>query len=238
MQKRPPANQLYLVLLTLLSSGTAAAGVAIFLWIVLRDGLGIIEVLLVPLFAILYFWIATGFWTATFGFIREWRAQKHEVTRTESYHRPLPRTAIVMPIYNENAVDVHSAVAAMYVDLTCTGKGEFFDFFILSDTTDPDVWLEEEAAWASLRATLKGRAGIYYRRREHNSARKSGNIRDFCERWGRDYRYMLVLDADSLLKGRTMIEMVQRMEADQMIGILQSPPVPINRHSLFARLQQ
>ena len=49
---------------------------------------------------------------------------------------------------------------------------------------------------------------------------------------------MIVLDADSLVEGETMTTMVDRISADQRLGILQVPPVPVGRSSLFARIQQ
>jgi membrane glycosyltransferase len=49
---------------------------------------------------------------------------------------------------------------------------------------------------------------------------------------------MIVLDADSLMAGETLVEMVYRMERDPGIGILQAPTQPVNRQSLFARTQQ
>src|SRR6185295_3826931 len=52
------------------------------------------------------------------------------------------------------------------------------------------------------------------------------------------YRYMIVLDADSVMSGETLVEMARRMEQDPEMGILQVPPSPVNRVSLFARCQQ
>jgi membrane glycosyltransferase len=49
---------------------------------------------------------------------------------------------------------------------------------------------------------------------------------------------MIVLDADSLMAGETLVEMVRRMERDPRIGILQAPTRPVNRQSLFGRMQQ
>jgi membrane glycosyltransferase len=71
-----------------------------------------------------------------------------------------------------------------------------------------------------------------------NIGHKSGNIQDFCKHWGDGYRYMITLDADSLMTEQAFLEMVRRMENDPRIGILQSLPVPVNRRSLFGRLQQ
>lgn len=79
---------------------------------------------------------------------------------------------------------------------------------------------------------------LYYRRRAKNTARKSGNIEDFCSKWGAKYDFMIVLDADSLLAGKTMLTMARLMEANPETGIIQAPPMCINRNSLFARIQQ
>lgn len=49
---------------------------------------------------------------------------------------------------------------------------------------------------------------------------------------------MVVLDADSVMAGETLVEMVRRMERESDVGILQVPPLPVNRRSFFARLQQ
>ena len=78
---------------------------------------------------------------------------------------------------------------------------------------------------------------IFYRHRSKNTARKSGNIADFCEHWGDRYQFMIVLDADSLVEGETIVTMVDRISSDQRIGILQVPPVPVGRSSMFARIQ-
>ncbi len=54
----------------------------------------------------------------------------------------------------------------------------------------------------SCAATVNGFGRIFYRWRQHRIKRKSGNIADFCRRWGRNYRYMVVLDADSVMTRR------------------------------------
>ncbi len=143
-----------------------------------------------------------------------------------------------MPIYNESPHRVFAGVRAIHESLQATHQGPAFDFFVLSDTTDPDIWLTEELAWARLNRAISGDSRVYYRHRAKNVARKSGNIADFCEHWGAAYCYMIVLDADSVMSGETITELVRRMEADDEIGILQTSPVPVNRGSLFARCQQ
>jgi membrane glycosyltransferase len=79
---------------------------------------------------------------------------------------------------------------------------------------------------------------LFYRRRFDNTARKAGNLAEFCQRWGGQYEAMLVLDADSLMEGRTIVEMTRIMAANPAVGLLQTVPLLINRNTLFARAQQ
>lgn len=199
-----------------------------------------LKMALMALFVVLAGWVSLWFWLATAGF---WIARRH---RTESERTPvvyvpherLPRTAILMPIYNEEAGAVFARIQAMVVSIAKTGHAEAFDLFVLSDTTDPDVWLEEEWLWLRLHGARKWPSRVYYRRRAKNIERKAGNIADFCTRWGAQYRYMVTLDADSLIDGAVLVEMVRRMEADPRLGILQTPPLPLGDKSILSRCQQ
>jgi membrane glycosyltransferase len=196
---------------------------------------------LLLLFVVLFFWIALSFWIATAGFLSRMGqsdTQCAAAPRTTTAVSISCRTAILMPVYNEAPHRVFAGLRAIHESLQLTQQGSAFDFFVLSDTTDPDIWLAEELAWAQLNRAIGSDSRVYYRHRAKNVARKSGNIADFCERWGAAYRYMIVLDADSVMSGETIVEMVRRMEQDSELGILQTPPVPVNRGSLFARCQQ
>ena len=115
---------------------------------------------------------------------------------------PLPRVAMVAPIYNEDTERVFAGLRAMWEDLRAQPQSDRVDLLILSDTTDPDIWLAELDAWQRLRQAVPGAERIYYRRRLRNLKRKTGNIEDFFTRWGGAYGYMIVLDADSLMSGR------------------------------------
>ncbi|MGE5768003.1 MAG: glucans biosynthesis glucosyltransferase MdoH, partial [Bacteroidota bacterium] len=113
-----------------------------------------------------------------------------------------------------------------------------YDLYILSDSTDPEIWLAEELAWSRLNREFAGRVDVFYRHRPRNLARKSGNIADFCESWGYRYDYMIVLDADSVMSGDCLTRLVRRMDRNPRVGLIQVPPVPVLRESLFARSQQ
>ncbi len=230
-----------LVAATLLST---YAGSMAFGHLVFREGVTVGTVLLWLLFVVLFLWVAQGFWTATIGLLHMLRRsptsivplQPEEVPRVEP--GKLPRTAVVMPVYNEDPVRVFAGVEAMIRSVHQTGYGEAFDWFILSDTRDPRVWVNEEIQLAALRDAVGDLANVFYRRRHENKARKSGNLEDFCTRFGSAYTFMLTLDADSVMDGDTVVEMAQRMHHRDDLGILQAPPTPVGRLSFFARCQQ
>ncbi|ONF45418.1 glucan biosynthesis glucosyltransferase H [Marinobacter lutaoensis] len=213
------------------------------LWVLPYHGETWLELAILGLFAVLYAWIAVGFWVAVFGFVlRLFGGDRYSLLRRHNEDRieatPLARTAIVMPVYHEPVHWTLSGLKAVYRDLERTGRLEHFDFFILSDSRHPDVWLEEQGAWHRLVTELGAEGRLFYRRRPVNLNYKSGNVADFLRRWGRRYEYMVVLDADSLVSGDTLVRMVQLMELEPQIGILQTNPGIINGRSLFARLQQ
>ena len=151
---------------------------------------------------------------------------------------PARSTAIVFPICNENTVRVYEGLRATYESLERTGELERFDFFILSDSTVPDKWVEEERRWCDLVRELDALGRIYFRRRLNNEAGKSGNVRDFLNAWGRRYRYFMVCDADSVMRGETVVDLVKLMEAHPGVGLIQTVPALVNAESLFGRIQQ
>ena len=223
-------------------------GVLIYWLIINRDGhLHALEVCSTILFAILFAWIALSFSIATLGLfvaITDLFRKKPSADSVHDYAiAAQQRTAVLMPVYNESPESVFAGVKAMVDSLTATGRADEFDFFILSDSTRYEVWLKEEELWRKNCQTDGNeqdakRCRIFYRHRSENKARKSGNIADFCEQWGDRYRFMIVLDADSLIEGQTMTTMVDRISANPKLGIFQVPPVPVGRSSFFARIQQ
>ena len=195
----------------------------------------LLEWILVALFVANFSWIALAFSSSIVGFV--WLLFYAP--------KPLPmptalvgKTAVVMPIYNEAPSRIFGALQAMCEDVAATGLGAHFDYFFLSDTTDPDVWVAEERALVALRDRLRNKATVYYRHRPKNINRKAGNIADFVTRWGGDYPHMVVLDADSLMTAHSIVNLAAAMEADPDAGIIQTLPLIINRNTLFARLQQ
>lgn len=233
-------------LIVLLVAATTLAGTMVFADFAGANGLGVVDVLLIALFAVLFLWVSFSFWLAVAGFVRlltkagHYRATLEENPPSPALqdHEQGPRTAVLIPVYNENPWEVSAGLLAMMEEVHARGYAEGFDFYILSDTNNPAVCLEEELAWGLVRRHAHAAPRVYYRRRANNIGKKSGNIADFCQRWGNRYEYMIVLDADSVMSADTLVEMVGRMDANDDAGILQVPPIPVNRGSLFARVQE
>ncbi|SBV95678.1 glucan biosynthesis: glycosyl transferase [uncultured delta proteobacterium] len=194
------------------------------------------------LFAVLFSWISVGFWSSLAGCVIVFnKVDKYSVTANLPESCDLPddfRTALLFPVYNEDTRMVAEGIRTVIASLRELGVANHFDTFILSDSTDPEAWVREEEAWYSLVREENAFGRIFYRRRRSNLKRKSGNIADFCRRWGANYRYMIVFDADSVMAGKTLARMVQAMEAHTDIGILQTPPKAFGSRSLIARVQQ
>jgi membrane glycosyltransferase len=201
----------------------------------------VLQVALLVVFTINFVWIALPFVNGLIGFLALWGGRGVSGITLP----PLPqgfalttRTALLMPIYNEAPQHVFARLQAIYESLDALGVLDHFALFILSDTTDPDLWLEEEAGFWELRRRTKGERHIFYRHRLKNIRRKAGNIADFCQRWGAQYDHMVVLDADSLMTGQALVQLVAAMEASRDTGLIQTLPFVVNRQTLFARAHQ
>lgn len=200
------------------------------------------EKLILALFAVLIFWVAAGFWTAIMGLALLLSGHDpHAITASAGGDAPIgpaARTAVVMPICNESVDRVFAGLHATYESLARSGELAHFDFFVLSDSSEPDLRVAETEAWLALCRSVDGFGHIFYRWRRNRIKRKSGNIADFCRRWGGDYRYMVILDADSVMSGDCLATLVRRMEANPDAGIIQTAPCAAGRETLHARIQQ
>ncbi len=236
-QKRSASFGCWLARLLVYGGGLAltAYGATEMHGVVSVGGVTFLEWALLVLFVANFSWIALAFTGALAGFL--W------MLFLSPRPSPVPATlreknAIVMPIYNEDPPRVFGAVEAMLEEVEATGLGAAFDWFFLSDTTDPETFVAEERAFLEMRRRLAPRTDIYYRHRPKNTHRKAGNIEDFVSRWGGRYAHMVVLDADSLMTGATIVTLAATMETDPDAGIIQTLPLIVNRNTLFARVQQ
>jgi len=223
--------------LTFLTAGCASA---LLLDVLQANGLSGIELVGLLLFFALFAWIASAFWTAIAGFaMRLLGRDPAAIQLSEVAGRPLrTRTAIAMPVYNEDPRRVAAGLEAIWSSLAQESQRGAFDFFILSDTRDPDIAAAEEGMWHRFLARHRAAGRVFYRRRRDRSDHKAGNIGDFVRRWGAGYDYMIVLDADSIMTGSALVTLARVMDAHPEIGILQSLPLPVGRETLFARLLQ
>src|SRR5277367_4772923 len=222
----------------LLLTGLVSMIFADLLW---RTGWSASRTVLLVLFVILFLFMAIGCMHGLYGFFLRMSGDRRRITKLKNYRDQNidgTSTAIVFPIYNEDIVRVYEGLRATYESLEKTGQLDRFDFFILSDSTDPYKWVEEERRWYDLIRELDALGKIYYRRRLVNEARKSGNVRDFLNTWGRRYRYFICCDADSVMRGETLVALVKLMEAHPTAGLIQTVPALVNAESLFGRIQQ
>ena len=139
---------------------------------------------LLALFVLNFSWIALSFASAVVGFVALLSQRRPPACRRDAA-RDAPPSSCRSTTRRRAASS--RALQTIYEDVQATGLGAHFDWFFLSDTTNPDIWIAEERAFIGIRRRLGPQARIYYRRREKNIGRKAGNIEDFVTRWGGAY---------------------------------------------------
>lgn len=326
---RAPSIGLRRALFFGLVGATTIGGGVLMLEIVRAAGVSPLELLILALFVPTFAWISIAFWNAVVGFTlgllkrdpvslgREVYGPGGETTEpltpgADEAEPPLTtRTALVMPVYNEDPARTMAGLDATLRSLAATGQAHHFDVFLLSDSADPDVVAREERTWDELVAAWTddgvmaslgrfgldpyrpGRSGhdgdnganghpgpsgahgavgvdedvvhepasvrpagpptsadfrpprpwtrpasFRYRRRAGRTGRKAGNLADFTKRWGDEVDFMVVLDADSVMSGPTLVELARTLEANPEAGLIQTVPVPAGQRTLFQRLVQ
>jgi membrane glycosyltransferase len=206
---------------------------------------GIAWMLYAALGVLMLAWVGAGLVTALMGALVLLRGDSHAL-RMKDENAPIDagaRTAIIMPICNEDISTVFAGLRATCESLAATGALKLFDIYILSDSSNPAVREAEVSAWQRLRTLLGDRevgdgGRVFYRHRRRRTKRKAGNVADFCRRWGGNYRYMVVLDADSTMHGDTLVSLVRLMEQNPRAGIVQTLPQAYGHDTLHARVQQ
>jgi membrane glycosyltransferase len=208
-------------------TGTAvltAAGCYEMYRVVQVGGVTVLEWIILALFVLLFAWIAFSFMSALAGFFVLLIRKKDELGID-------PRAPLPM-IHSRTAMlrrrCVLARLRATYESVEETGHGLRFDWFVLSDTTDPATWIAEEKCFLKLRQDVGSAAAIFYRHRPENTARKSGNIEEWIRRFGSNYECMLILDADSLMTGDSVVRLVAAMEAQPKAALIQTLPVIVN----------
>jgi len=244
-QKAPPiavqpramvARRAFIFFLTVAMTGAAACQMYQVLAV---STLTVLESIVLVLFVVLFAWIAFSSASALVGFALSLFGRGRTLAIDPSGTLPelTARHALLAPTYNETPSRVTARLQAIYESVAESGRLSHFDFFVLSDSTDPTVWLQEESQYLALLERTKSKQ-IFYRHRRDNTARKAGNIGDWITRFGGGYQSMLILDADSLMTGDTIVRIPAAMEQNPHVGLIQTLPVIVNGRSLFARLQQ
>lgn len=228
------ARRLLVVLLALLPASIAAHEMRRSIGL---DGISLWEGLYLALFIPLFAWIAFGFATSLVGFlvltvgkgqgVRPYRARPTTALRG--------RTAVLLPVCNEDFQGVLSRLSIMERSLAQVMGGERFEFFILSDS-NPENGDAERVAYLKMRGSFS--RPVHYRRRALNIGRKPGNIAEWVQRFGGGYDYMIVLDADSVMSGQTMARLATDLERHPQVGLIQTVPSIVGATTFFARWQQ
>jgi membrane glycosyltransferase len=202
-----------------------------------RAGSRGVETVGLGVFLVLCGAIATWFCTAVAGhFVLSSGREQDDLDFSPHPALPSERTALLMPLYNEDAGAAFARLAALDASLARLGASEAFDIFVLSDSTREDCAAAEAVAFRALRPSAH--SCLYMRRRLQNTERKAGNISDWVRRFGGAYEYMVVLDADSTMAGETLLRLADAMERNPGVGLIQTAPTITGATTLFARMSQ
>jgi membrane glycosyltransferase len=223
-------------------TGTAAltaAGCYEMYQVLQVGGVTFLEWMVLVLFVLLFAWVAFSFMSALAGFLVLLLRKPDSLGINPEAALPTirSRNAMLLPTYNEDPYRILARLRAICESVGEAGCAAQFDWFVLSDSTDAAVWIAEEKAFLGLRRELSS-SRIFYRHRPENTARKSGNIEDWVKRFGANYDCMIILDADSLMTGDTIVRLVAAMETHPDVALIQTLPLVVNARTLFARLQQ
>lgn len=199
------------------------------------NGIEAWDLVLGLLFFLLFAWIGFGFISALAGFTTLVARGPRLPRWLGREHRPRERTALLVPIYNEELEPLQRRLRLMADSVAGAGLADRFDLFILSDSGASAESAERAMAQALARHCAMA---VHYRRRPQNIARKPGNIAEWVQRFGAAYPYMVVLDADSLMSGKALARLAATMDADPRIGLIQSIPAIHQGRTLLARWQQ
>ena len=222
--------QLFVFMVT---AGLSTYGIREMYLVLNTNAITSLQMVFFVLFSINFLWVTFAFSQALLGFLLHLKPRLIKENETE----PEFKTAVLLPIYNEDPLRIRATIEAMNADLIATAPGKYA-FFILSDTNRADAWIAEEQTFLDLINNSQPLCPVYYRRRHQNSERKAGNIGDWVQRWGGDYEAMLVLDADSIMSAKSMVTLSRRLAGAPGVGLIQTLPTLVFANTLYSRLQQ
>ncbi len=229
-------------LLAVLPSAALALGVVVLAIAVLaRTPRPPIDWLLLVPFALVMAWECLIVWQLVLGFAVWLRgddgltALERRARAVEPVATGVSRTALLVPIYEEEPGAVFDRIRITLKSLSRLGTFDDIVVHVLSDTRTDAIAAAERAQWEILDAEAPGRT--HYRRRSVNTGRKAGNIAEGLDRC-QDLDFAIVLDADSLMSGGAIRRLIRLMEENPAIGLIQTVSYATGRDTLFARIQQ
>ena len=201
-----------------------------------ETGMSGLEWALLSMIGMTFLWVTLS--VSTVGVAIAGLLTQARVRRDTMEQSPAIDVALLVPVYNEKASEVFGNAAAMLDDIDRQNSHHRFTVFILSDTRDPTIAMDEAQAFLALRTRAPETIDVHYRRRPENTDKKVGNLMDWITGWGGAYEAMVVLDADSLMAGRSLVRLSDEIGRDPAAGLIQTCPMLIRADTLFARLQQ
>ncbi len=152
------------------------------------------------------------------------------------------RTALVMPICHEDADRVAAGIRHTWLSARNAGLAAHCDYYLLSDSVGAEVQRREEEAVGGLLALFDGNqrqsGRLFLVRRTDRVNYKAGNIANFLRHYGCAYDFMLVLDADSVMLGRRIRQLILKMQRHPRTAILQSLMSVYRGTTPFGQLMQ
>ncbi len=195
-------------------------------------------------FALTLPWTVIGFWNAVIGlalmaFARDPAAVVAPALAVAVDGDPITEsTALLVCVRNEDPERLQRNLSWMLAGLAGRAEAKQFHLYVLSDSNQSVHAAAEAEVVEALSRRFGAAVAVTYRRREVSTGYKSGNIRDFCERWGERHTYAIVLDADSLMTADAMMRLVRIMQRQPRLGILQTLVTGLPSASAFARIFQ
>jgi membrane glycosyltransferase len=217
----------------------AVAALASLAALLLRDGLGLLDALMLLALAVISPWIGLATANALIGLLIRLLARDPVAAVLPGFRRvpdcPAARTALAVCLRNEDMAGVLPALEPLLTGLPAA----HYDLWFLSDTTAEPFRAAEDAAIEALRARhAEHAARIHLRRRERNIGFKAGNVMEFLENEGAGYAFFLCLDADSRMTPLAVARLVATMQASPRTAILQQLIVGRPVATPFPRLFQ
>jgi membrane glycosyltransferase len=239
-----PAIRLRRLIFAVLSLTTAALMLYLVHQALASDIPLYLRILLLTLFALTLPWMVVGFWNAIIGLLlcqcyKDPTTVVLPASMQANDSAPLVHsTAILLCIRNESPARLIRNLQEVVRGLAADQLAGFFHVYVLSDTNDEAIAREEINCFEVMRTEWSKTIPITYRCRTDNTGYKAGNIADFCQRWGKDHDFALVLDADSFMASSAIVRLVRMMQANPRLGILQGLVIGLPSGSAFTRLFQ